>query len=262
MAEFVNRFAGTAAFYALYRPGYPGTVYDYISGTANLNGATSSVLDLGCGPGIVALALSGRARTLVGVDPDPGMLEQAERAGRERGAHNVSWIGSTAERFDDEPGSYDLITIGSAFHWMDREVVAERVHRLLRPGGVLALLGNPTPLMDRRDGKGVGDAITRVQERWLKPEDRPSIPKDAPRHEAVLSTSSFGHASTRYFSSQQQWTVDNLIGLLRSTSWRPDQVLKDRFPEFVRELRHAIREVEPSGEWVESHDVELIHAQR
>ncbi len=262
MAEFVNRFAGTASFYAEYRPGYPVPVYDFISETAGLDGGTSRLLDLGCGPGIVALALIDRVHTVVGVDPDPGMLQQAELSARKRGAHNVRWMCRTAERFDDEARSYDLITIGSAFHWMDREVVAERVHRLLKPGGVLALLGNPTPLMDLRDGKGVGDAINRVQARWLEPEDRPSIPPDAPRHEEVLSTSSFGHAATHYFPSRQRWSIDRLIGLLRSTSWRPDQVLGDRFPKFVEELGHAIREIEPSGEWVESHDVELIVAQR
>jgi SAM-dependent methyltransferase len=260
--EFVNRFAGTAVFYAQYRPGYPVAVYDFISEMAGLDDRNSSMLDLGCGPGVIALALADRVHSVVGVDPDRGMLEQAELARRESGAHNVRWICSTAEDFDDEPGTYDLITIGSAFHWMDRAVLAERMHQLLRPGGVLALLGNPTPLMDIREGKGVGDAIRRVQDRWLGPEQRPALPQDFERHEDVVSTSSFGYASIYYFPSRQWWNVDHLIGFLQSTSWRPDQVLGNRFRVFVEELRSAIREVEPSGEWIERHDVELIVARR
>ena len=249
-------------FYAQYRPGYPVAVYDFISEMAGLDDQTSSMLDLGCGPGVIALALADRVHTVVGVDPDPGMLEQAELARRERGVHNVRWICRTAEEFDDEPGTYDLITIGSAFHWMDRAVLAERIHQLLRPGGLLALLGNPTPLMDIREGKGIGDAIRRVQDRWLSPEQRPALAEDSEGHEEVVSRSSFERASTYYFPSQQRWNVDNLIGFLRSTSWRPDQVLGNRFRVFVEELRSAIRDVEPSGEWIEHHDVQLIVARR
>lgn len=147
MAEFVNHFSGTAALYARYRPGYPESVYDFISEMAGLESATSSILDLGCGPGIIALALADRASSVFGVDPAPDMIAQAEVAARSRGFHNVKWLCATAEEFGDEARTYDLITIGSAFHWMKRELVAERVHRLLRPRGVLAAAGRREPVV-------------------------------------------------------------------------------------------------------------------
>jgi SAM-dependent methyltransferase len=237
-------------------------VYDFITEMAGLDSATSSILDLGCGPGIIALALSDRASSVLGVDPDSQMIEQAELAADDLDVHNVQWLCATAEEFDDGPRRYDLVTIGSAFHWMNRELVAERVYRLLKPRGVLALLGNPTPLIDIHEEEGVGGAIKRVQTQWLDPKDRPSIPDGRVRHEEILFASSFGRAEIRYFVTRQRWNIDSVIGFLRSTSWRPDQVLGPRFPDFVEDLRTAILEVEPTGEWVESHDVELIAARR
>ena len=145
MSQFVNHFAGTASYYARFRPGYPSALYDLLSHQAGLNHSTS-VLDLGCGPGIIAIGLAGRTKWVTGVDPDTEMLKEATVAASVGAIHNASWVLSTAEDFADEPRSYRLITIASAFHWMDRQRVAEKAHNLLESGGLLALIGNPTPL--------------------------------------------------------------------------------------------------------------------
>ena len=132
-------------YYARFRPGYPSALYDLLSHQAGLNHSTS-VLDLGCGPGIIAIGLAGRTKWVTGVDPDTEMLKEATVAASVGAIHNASWVLSTAEDFADEPRSYRLITIASAFHWMDRQRVAEKAHNLLESGGLLALIGNPTPL--------------------------------------------------------------------------------------------------------------------
>ena len=54
-------------------------------------------------------------------------------AARVAGIDNVSWVLSTAEDFVDEPRSYTLITIASAFHRMDRQLIAEKAYDLLEP---------------------------------------------------------------------------------------------------------------------------------
>ena len=104
VSQFVNRFAGTASYYARFRPGYPLGLYDLLTHQAGLNQSTS-VLDLGCGPGIIALALASRTRWVTGVDPDTEMLKEATVASRVGGIDNVSWVLSTAEDFVTSHGA-------------------------------------------------------------------------------------------------------------------------------------------------------------
>jgi ubiquinone/menaquinone biosynthesis C-methylase UbiE len=258
---FVNRFEGTASFYARYRPGYPEAVLDLLSRAAPLTTA-SSVLDLGCGPGSLALALAGRVRSVIGVDPDRGMLAEASRLAEVSGVVNARWILGTAEDFDGGPETCQLAVIGSAFHWMDQAAVADKVHRLLAPSGVLAVVDNPTPLEQIRRCVGVGQAIAEVQRRWF---DEPSMPTPVTppaQPTDVLRTSSFGRATLQMVPCAQEWDVERLIGFLRSTSWRPDQQLGERFVDFASEIDEAIRTVEPSGRWSFRSEVRVVLARR
>ena len=85
VSGFVNHFDGAARVDARYRPGYPWAVWDLLLREAPLD-AFSSVLDLGCGPGSVALSLVGFVLYVIGVDPDPGMLVEATRAAKAAGS--------------------------------------------------------------------------------------------------------------------------------------------------------------------------------
>ena len=256
-------FDGLARFYAGFRPGYPAPVFDLLIAEASLT-SSSRMLDLGCGPGSVAIALAGRVQSVTGVDMDEEMLAEAARLAAERGLGNLRWVLARAEEFDDEPGTYQLVVIASAFHWMDRPVVAAKAHSLLAPGGVLAVLGNPTPLHQILWRDGVGASIAAVQDRWFDLDHSPSplLEPNVARHEEVLQASPFGSARVMHIPTRQEWDVSSLVGFLRSTSWRPDQILGDRFPEFVAELEQAIYEVEPTGQWTFESSVEVILARR
>ena len=52
-------------------------------------GRTSTVLDVGCGPGRYALALAARAREVVAVDPSKEMLKHLRRQSRALGIDNI-----------------------------------------------------------------------------------------------------------------------------------------------------------------------------
>src|SRR5688500_4161224 len=78
-------------FYQKYRRGYPAPVIDAL--VAALESRRDDVVvDLGCGTGQLTLPLGRRARAVVGVDPEPDMLERARDVGREQGTTNVTWI--------------------------------------------------------------------------------------------------------------------------------------------------------------------------
>ena len=66
------------------------------------------VLDVGCGPGTLALPLSGRVRKVVALDEAEGMLRTLERECDERGICNVSTIARSWNDFRGA-GEHDLV---------------------------------------------------------------------------------------------------------------------------------------------------------
>lgn len=265
MPEEAGPFAGTARYYSEFRPDYPTSIFDLLTVEAPLE-SMSSVLDLGCGTGLLTLSLAERVASVTGVDPDPGMLEEAARLARKRGQHNILWVLSSAERFDDKPGGYRLVVIGSAFQWMDRSVVAAKAHQLLEPGGLFAVLGNPTPLFlvqpggYRLDREEVGSAVAAVQDRWFDPKEHSD--RRFTRHEEVIRASPFGVATLLSVPIRQEWDIPSFVGFLRSASLRPDQALGSRFQGFADEVQQAVLSIEPTGHWVYENAVEVILARR
>lgn len=141
----MSDFAGdVATFYARYRRGYPPAVADLIADAFDL-GPDDTVVDLGCGTGQLTLPLAARAGRVVGVDPEPDMLAQA----RSRNTPpNVEWRrGTDADLPDIAAGTrLGAVTAAVAIHWMDRPALFRAAHRLVRPGGGVAVVTNGTPL--------------------------------------------------------------------------------------------------------------------
>jgi SAM-dependent methyltransferase len=84
-------------------------------------GGRGRALDLGCGPGTVAVSLAEHFDEVVALDPSEAMIE----AGRESdaGRHgNIAWVLDTAEAYRSEAG-FDLVTAGSSIHWPDHGVL-------------------------------------------------------------------------------------------------------------------------------------------
>ena len=168
LQEPTNHFAGAAEAYARFRADYPDAVWALLAREVEL-GSSSAILELGCGPGTATIGLAGRAASVTAVDLDADMLAEGQRVAARVGISNVRWVRAAAEDFDDTPGRYALVVVASAFHWMDRTRVAAKSHTLLCAGGALAVVDNPTPLMQIRARQGVGAAITEVQDRWSRP---------------------------------------------------------------------------------------------
>jgi SAM-dependent methyltransferase len=131
----MGRFATTAALYEQFRPPYSPEFFRAIVERLRL-GKQHALIDLGTGPGLIALGFAPYVGRIVGVDPEPAMLEVAGRAAA-RAGHDLTLIESTAEALPREVGSFDVVTIGRALHWMDRDLVGSLLERLVAPGGVV-----------------------------------------------------------------------------------------------------------------------------
>ncbi len=75
-------FEGTAAYYRQGREPYAPALADALAEHLHLDGR-GSLLDAGCGPGTVALLFAHLFESVIGLDPDPRMLAEAQRAAAE-----------------------------------------------------------------------------------------------------------------------------------------------------------------------------------
>jgi SAM-dependent methyltransferase len=111
--------------------------------------ARDEVLDVACGPGLLACAFAQVAARVTGIDLVPAMIDQARRRQAELGLGNVSWqVGDAAPLpFPDE--SFDVVSCRFAFHHFPSpgRVLAEMA-RVCRPGGrvvVIDVAAHPDP---------------------------------------------------------------------------------------------------------------------
>jgi len=103
-------------------------------------GADDEVLDVACGPGLIACAAAARARRVVGIDLTPAMIEQARSLQSKLGLANLEWSVGDAASLPFESGRFAaVLTRYSLHHFADPDVVVAEMLRVARPGGRVAI---------------------------------------------------------------------------------------------------------------------------
>src|SRR5215469_1361726 len=133
----MGRFETTAQTYAAHREPYPPAFFSAVAKALNLTGR-EALIDLGTGPGLLALGFAPYVGRIVGVDPEPAMLAAAKTAAQ-RAGQDLALIESTAEALPADIGLFDVVTIGRALHWMDRDALGALFERLVAPGGAIVV---------------------------------------------------------------------------------------------------------------------------
>lgn len=107
---------------------------DYIERHAGLEGKT--VLDVGCGGGILSESMAARGARVTGIDMGEAALQVARLHQLESGIE-VAYERIAVERLADErPASWDLVTCMELLeHVPDPASVVDACARLVRPGG-------------------------------------------------------------------------------------------------------------------------------
>lgn len=98
------------------------------------------ILDVACGPGIIAAALAPRAREVVAFDLTPEMLTKARERCAEAGLNNVTFREGSATDLPFPGASFDtVVTRLSIHHFLVPQQPMAEMARVLKPGGTLVL---------------------------------------------------------------------------------------------------------------------------
>ncbi|MBE1585959.1 class I SAM-dependent methyltransferase [Nonomuraea angiospora] len=247
-------FGGAAPYYAKYRSDHGDQAIGHLARTFGPDG---TVLDLGCGPGTVAIPLARSVREVLAVDPDEGMLETGR--GLAAGVPNIRWLRGDSTRLRELP-AFGHIVMGRSFHWMDRRAVLADLDELLPPGGVVALVGpgrqpveepwEPTMRRVREEfGANTFTATGSFQASGEHPHD-------------VLATSAFSDLESTVYEHRLTYDVDAVIGLQLSYSYSSPARLGDRLEAFKEAARKALLDLDPSGTWEYTDVIEVLTARR
>lgn len=249
-------YSGSAAYYVRGRPPYSSDLAPTLAAEAGLD-PSSRLLDVGCGPGVIALALAGDVAEAVGLDPDADMLAAAAERAAQAGITNATWVQAVAEDLGALGlGRFQLVTFGQSFHWTDRERVAEMVYDLLEPGGVLALVthqheGRPQPI-----GPGEPliphDAIHALIERYLGPRRRAGqgyASWSTDRFADTLARTRFGAPRAIYCPGRAAIVQDSdgVLANFLSMSFAAPHLFGERLKDFVADMRALLAAHSSSG---------------
>jgi SAM-dependent methyltransferase len=135
-------FGAAAEAYERGRPGYPEAAVAWLAERLRL-GPGRTALDLAAGTGKLTRQLVPTGARVIAVEPTEGMRRQLERV-----LPGIEALPGTAEEIPLPDGSVDAVTVAQAFHWFRYEEALPEIHRVLRPGGGLALIWNSRDLDD------------------------------------------------------------------------------------------------------------------
>ena len=264
-------YRGAAAHYVLGRPPYSDQLEAVLAATLGLDG-NGRLLDVGCGPGVLALRLAPLFQEVVGLDPDAEMLAEARRQDVPA-AGNITWIQGLAEELPRvAPGPYRLVTFGQSFHWTDELRVAEAVFDMLEPGGATAMVvhtvaGRPRPAAPA-EPPIPHDEIEALIARFLggrRRAGRGFAPVRNHRFEDILVRTRFGTFTAIFAPGKADLIRDaeSVLSGYLSMSFAAPHLFGDRLTAFEREVRTLLRSRSASGRfWDWPGDTEVILARR
>jgi SAM-dependent methyltransferase len=249
-------FEGAAPYYLRGRIPYAEGLADSLAMVLGLDGQ-GRLLDVGCGPGIIALRLAHLFEGVIGLDPDAGMLNEARSAASAQRAQNVAWRLLRAEDLPADLRTFRLITFAQSFHWMDRPKVAAAARFMIEANGAVVQID---PGRDANaDDPGAGPlptvpfhAIDHLRRRYLGPDRRAgqSRRNTSPDGEdAIFQAAGFlPEVQVRVPDARVlDRTADDLVAWVFSASSTAPHLFGNELGEFEADLRALLEQASPSG---------------
>ncbi|MGG6298188.1 class I SAM-dependent methyltransferase [Leptolyngbya sp. AN02str] len=216
---FKDYFSATAQDYARYRPQYPSALYDFV---ASLVSRHDAAWDCATGNGQVALGLTPHFRHIYATDASKAQIDNAF-------PHpSIGYSVGLAEASGLPDQCADIVTIGSAMHWLDPDRFYPEVYRVVRPGGAIAMWCIERPSVPHTTPKlqaAIAEFYTLLE---------PVIPPEIKLVQAGYQTLPFPfeEVETPQIIQTVEWTANELVGYF--STWSATQHFVQRYgPEAI-----------------------------
>lgn len=256
-----------AQIYADHRPRYPQALIDDLR-FRTIGDHAEFLVDWGCGTGELTIPLSRHFDRVLAVDLGADRISMAKDTARREGIEHIEWLVGQAESIEIAPGSCDLITSASAFHWMDRELLCRRAFQGLRSDGALVVAG------------GAGTDIWQGAKDWHRVAMEcltKYLDKPIPEQKRSGATASTGSGPTKRWHAdfladagfeveylkhptEFVWPAEGIAGYMYSVTGGLPWSLGDRREAFERDFSDELARLNPDGLVRETIDFFLLIA--
>jgi SAM-dependent methyltransferase len=230
-------FNEQAQLYARVRPYYPEALFDVLVRDAHLS-KDAALLEIGPGTGQATASMAKRGYDILAIE----LGENLARIAKEKlsTCPNVRIIVDTFENAELDNESFDLVYSATAFHWLKPEVRYKKTHRILRPGGHLAII--QTNHVSDNEGDSFYNATQPIYDKFMpiKKDADNTLPrvKDL-RPVVALDTELFKQIDFDYFPLVVTYNANDYTDLIGTYS--PILALPNaKREQFLKEIKNLV----------------------
>ncbi|WP_183788762.1 class I SAM-dependent methyltransferase [Tunturiibacter gelidoferens] len=210
--KHTERFTGRVEDYERYRLRYPTKVIEILTDHCGLQ-REHMVADIGAGTGMLAELFLENGNAVVAIEPNDDMRAACEQLA-------TAWPGLTVKKATAEntvlaDASVDFISVGRAWHWVDRERAVREFRRILRPAGWVVLASNRRS----QDESAEAEAYEKILMRFGR--DYRETHQQIRRMAEVAPLFAEGAVVRQEVSGEQVQTLDEFLGQTQSFSATP-----------------------------------------
>ncbi|MFA6107936.1 MAG: class I SAM-dependent methyltransferase [Candidatus Latescibacterota bacterium] len=229
-------FSPKVADYLASRPGYPPGLFEELCRRCPPS-ASALVLDIGAGTGLLTEGLLRCGYPVLAVEPNAEMRTAADRhLGQVAGYRSVA---GRAEALPVADGSATLVAAAQAGHWFEPDGARREFHRVLRPGGQIALIWN-----DRVEEDPLHQALDEIFAAFGG--ERRAALVDHEEHREVSRYFSGREPEPLTWPSAHRLDRDGLLSLVHSRSYIPARD-SDQAPELARRVGRVFERLAEGG---------------
>jgi len=222
-----KQFGNQATNYTKYRRPYTEKVFELLFSHAPEG--TNRILDIACGTGKSTEPLVREGVEVIGCDHDPLMLAEAEKQAQIKNLP-IKYVVADVEQLPFEDCLFQIIVVGTAFHWFVNVASITEIKRVLQKGGLFFVFWTLTTKDVPEEDSIPGDFLQSFN--WDKV---PSQLRDLDHISGFFAENGFGEVSTARISFSHNDTVEDQVGLMRTASCY-DLLSKDEQERFDTEL--------------------------
>jgi ubiquinone/menaquinone biosynthesis C-methylase UbiE len=196
LAYITGDFGKLAKTYEIGRRNVPEEIVEFLWSLQEKN--NPSILDVGCGTGLITRQLAEKGALVVGTDVDSGMIAIA----REHNPKDITYHVAPAHKLPFKAETFDVVTISSAFHWFANQESSLEMKRVLMPGGLIFICNK----------NDIGDfsSFRNILKMFTSNGELPNR-KEAYKPKEVLEEAGFHNVQKKIFEVSEYFSLEEVM---------------------------------------------------